>query len=103
MIESELVALKRKDLQVLAEEHGLNAKKKSRNQLVAELFVVLAPEATASEATAEVSAEHSLLCNENSQKVSCRAGDKIPFVTKINNCMLHKCLHIVICFCHPFL
>jgi hypothetical protein len=48
MLESELVALKRKDLQVLAEEHGLNAKKKSRNQLVAELFVVLAPEATAS-------------------------------------------------------
>jgi hypothetical protein len=62
MLESELVALKRKDLQVLAEEYGLNANKES-NQLVAELFVVLA---------SEVSPEHnSLLCNENSQKVSC--------------------------------
>ena len=72
MLESELVALKRKDLKVLAKEHGLNAKKKSRNQLVAELLVVLASDATASEATAEVSPEHnSLLSNENSQKVGC--------------------------------
>ena len=71
MLKSELVALKRKDLQVLAEEHGLNANKES-NQLIAELLIVLAFEAMASEATAEVSAEHnSLPCNENSQKVSC--------------------------------